>query len=889
MASSGTATLTNDMLKSAKITKTTNGAMAFATSHIGDDIEGSNELKSLVSKLTEMWSSTGMKSETMAEKMKECLILADSLDQADKVNFYALCMAFVLYKRDPRHGKGRRDESRGTLFSVCDKFGANPQLCKMIVKWYFRQGYWGDAKKIIEMFTNPELVKTVLDVFPGNPGLLEQIKTLTCELIVEQLNADLQLVAKIEQLKKSADPNSNYEEIKKLCEQLSGCAKWLPTPRSNKKRSNKVKLGKKSEDVKGSKDSKGTKKRHTKSVVKPQSKLPKDRTRMSLIIAQQMFPTIQPNTFYYGLTNGVIDKTKKIDVVEKTPLYYKWLNLFSAYHNTLKTIRAHIPFVEKFTQKGSYHSINPSMLTTVNKLRLDNAMKNKLPRYIQSNSNLHIPRGRLNELKAKYGKEKRFEHDKDRDDCKQRVEEYEKAIIAKAIEKKAKQAELEKRKQELLSQGGSASASAAAGTAAEIEEIEKEMAELAAEKLLNFNAGTPVDVYKAYVGNNRQLGDDAVENLMYEACIMELMTGKLAELAQIPILCIADTSGSMYSMCTMTGDDVKTDITPIQMCIAMTAFFAKSAPEGWKHRFIQFSEQAFVVNLAQQLNKEDPSFFDYIKYMQNHPVNAGSTNFESVLNQLRILFAKADGVVLPKYVLWHSDMQYNQATGAHNLYARYIHHKAVAQGGAKGGAEEEEEEAEPSNVSNTPPGELLRKLFIEELGYTKEQVPIIVFWNLNCHDNRPALATDENIIMLAGPNPKLLIDINSVVENAVPQSVFDQVLEEQKEKSNQQNRINTWNTFVQVLASSEATVPFLEDVQLLIGHTLCDNDETGVTGSSSGKVADQHVIFIDSDNDSCDTNDNDNSDDSDGNADNANSEPSLPLSSPPPSSSTSNA
>lgn len=817
--------MSNDKLKK---TTTTNGATAFATAHLADDIEGTDQVKSLVALISEMWSATMMNPTVVANKFKECLYLADGItDAVDKANFIALCMAFAMYRRDPRHGGGRRDESRAMIFSIFNHFGDNHDMCKSVLKWYFNQGYWGDAKKIIEIFTNNELFKDVINVFVNNPNLVNLLKTMTCELIAEQLAKDLELSKQLDTVKSKIkednkdDANSideeTKEEIKKICLQISSCAKWVPMPRaSGRKTSSKTSSPDLNTDANVDRN-----KKPGKLSKKVKKNISKDRVAMALCIAQQMYPDIKENTYYYAQKKGKVDRSTKLPVTNKTPVYLRWLNLFTAYQNTVKSIRTNIPYVEKFTQKNKYHTINPSMMTSVNKLRLNDAIKNELPRYIKTGRSKHIPAAKIQYLKETvYGKEKRFEDSKDRDDCKKKMEEYEAFVSEKLKEKQKKMEELRNKRDELLKKRNADSQDS------ELDEINKQLEELASEKTTNFDAGTPLDVYFAY-----EKGGITHDNPTYENCIMELITGKLHELAQIPILCVADTSGSMYTSYGTSRISDMNNITPISMCMAMTAFFAKAAPEAWKHRFIQFSGESYVINLATTLNKENPSFLDYIKYMKSHQVNAGSTNFMSVVNQLRLLFTKnnneeGNDIILPKYLVWFSDMQFDVATGAHQQYGV--------------------ENIEQMNTTGLAAGEMLEKLFIDELGYTKEETPTVIFWNLNCHDNRPAVATHDKMIMVAGNNPQIIVDIDKVVDNAASfaeySSEYEKIKAEgekirkemeaerqkqyqkQREEQLKKQRVDTWKTIVQVLASSEATVPFLEDMKRCkyLEHTLVD-------------------------------------------------------------------
>lgn len=207
--------------------------------------------------------------------------------------------------------------------------------------------------------------------------------------------------------------------------------------------------------------------------------------------------------------------------------------------------------------------------------------------------------------------------------------------------------------------------------------MQEELATLQETKTTNFNANLPIDVYRAYSDLGSNVADPTLES-----CIIELIIGKLANLANIPALCVADTSGSMYG-CFNTNNNLP---KPIEVCISMTAFFAMTAPDLWKNKFIQFSDTSYIVDMETTYGS-NPTFFDYIKYMKEHQVNAGSTNFESVLSVLEQLLLGESPNTLPKYLIIFSDMQFNQAIRV--------------------------------NYTNLPAGKQLKQLFIEKLGYSE--------------------------------------------------------------------------------------------------------------------------------------------------------------------------
>jgi len=302
------------------------------------------------------------------------------------------------------------------------------------------------------------------------------------------------------------------------------------------------------------------------------------------------------------------------------------------------------------------------------------------------------------------------------------------------------------------------------------------------QKTMNFSAGTPLDVLQAYEGESK-------ENPIYEACIGELRLGKCQDLSKLKVLCVSDTSGSMER--TNYGTT-----TPFDVCCAMTAFFSMCSPTSYRNKFIQFAGRAFIRDLNEEV-KEEPSFFDFIKYMGENRIYDMTTNFESVLAVLKELFTGVESSELPDYLIFWSDMQFNRCVQSSN--------------------------------QDLTAAELLEKLFVEELDFKKDDVPTIVFWNLNAHDNRPARASDQGVVMLSGYNPQMLLELDAVIKGAVSDEEFEEAerklaaeAESERLRQEEEKRINTWKAMVQILTSSEATVPFLEKIKSILPHTLLD-------------------------------------------------------------------
>jgi hypothetical protein len=676
-------------------TTTLNGAVTWSTKSLGMEY-GTNEIEEAVSIITEIWSSTNMELSELFNKSISFLKLIPSIkDDNESANFLSIFMTLCLYKRDIKSGNGRRDESRTLLLSILSGYINKKNIMKLLLKSYFKCGYWGDAIKLLELTLNPNKFSEVNKVLSNNNTFWNRLQLSILEILKETLDIASLCADRLEY-----SNDINKEEKDTIISLMTNIGKWITLPRRKK------------------------------------GKTSKDRVRISLTIARYLFPNIKADKWYYKQSGNSFNKSIRYDVTDKTSLYNKWHTLFSKYNKYIRRLRKYTPYVEKYMTKDKFHLINPNMLTSSNKLRYDRAFNNQLPKYLKTKS-------KINKAKSKYGTHIRFDSE-DRRSFALKMDEYSKTIKRKQEKKNIRIQELNKNLN--------------TDDTEELSKIKNELTELINTSITIFKAGTPLDVYDAYDGETN-------ENIIYESCIQELILGKLNQLSNMKILTIADTSGSMYNKS-------KNAPMPIKVCISLTAFFSMSAPKSWKNKYIQFASQAYIVDL----NKEytNPSFYNFIKYMKSHEVNTGSTNFESVLDNLRLLFNNVEPSDLPEYIIMFSDMQFDEAiTG---------------------------------NWSSLTPCEQLNKLFVDVLGFDECNVPTFIFWNLNSYDNRPALSNNTGIVMLSGYNPKMLLDLHNVIDNAI--------------NNERRTKIDTWTSIVKILSSSEATVPFLNSIKEFIPHTL---------------------------------------------------------------------
>jgi len=685
---------------------TENGAPAWSVNVLNGTL-GEGKYKELISIMTELFTQTNRSTEYLFNKVKSYLDVLDinlENENLEENNFLALMLSYCIYKRDIKNGGGRRDESRAILLAIASKYNKNKELIKYMLESYFKQGYWGDAMKLLEISLNKKSGLENIENYDIKN--LDMIRNIVMEIIKERLKQDHNIIREYE---KKIKIHGEDDSIK----QISNLGKWITLP--------KRKCGKKS----------------------------KDRVNISLSIARFLFPTIKKNEYY----NIQGTEGKKEKVTEKTPVYLAWHGLLARYRNYIKKFRKYIPFVEKHMQKEKYSSINPRILTSSNKLRYDRCFKNLPPRFLISKSNKQA----YSKYSKKYSSSLEIRSEtEDRKAAAERYYKYEKEVEEKQRIKWKKMRELKNKINENPDN-----------------ELEKELMELEDEKIMNFSTGTPVDVLKAYNGEEG-------ENTMYENCIREMMLGSYSKLADLKCLCVVDNSDSMTW-------DLESKERPIDICLALSSFISMSSCEPYKNKFIQFASKSFVVDLQEKLNKEELSFYDHFNYMKNHDYVGCSTNFEAVLGSLKLIFEGANENSLPKYVLFFSDMQFDEAINTSDM-------KMSA-------------------------GEQMKKLF-NDLGFSKS--PTLVFWNLAEHDNRPAVATDDDIVMLSGYNPKMLLDLDSIINNSISQSEYNARQEYYNEKIREDAKINTWKTLTGILSSSESTVNFLEELKKLLKFNLLD-------------------------------------------------------------------
>lgn len=178
-------------------------------------------------------------------------------------------------------------------------------------------------------------------------------------------------------------------------------------------------------------------------------------------------------------------------------------------------------------------------------------------------------------------------------------------------------------------------------------------------------------------------------------------------------LVVRDGSGSMYSAC-----GYKSSVKPIDVCDALTLFFAESNTGAFKNKFITFSNYPKVVDITRKRTLKSK-----LKHLENYD-DIGSTNIETVFDM--ILGAVSGGAEAPTRVLILSDMQFNWA------------------------------------VSDSKNRRLF-EIIADKYNAAGVKIPKVVFWNLDMasRDTVPMQENENGLILLSGFSQRIMKQVIS--------------------------------------------------------------------------------------------------------------------------------
>lgn len=220
---------------------------------------------------------------------------------------------------------------------------------------------------------------------------------------------------------------------------------------------------------------------------------------------------------------------------------------------------------------------------------------------------------------------------------------------------------------------------------------------------VNASAVYPYDVLKGLIGG---YGSQTKEQLNHITAQWEALPNYVGDANILPLV---DVSGSMT--CKAGGWQSKSTVTCLDVSVSLGLYLADKNKGKFKDTFLTFSTHPELLHLKGNIVQ---------KISQMHRSSwAMSTNIEAAFEL--ILKTAINGNVpqeeMPTAVLIMSDMQFNQAVRRNDTAMQMIERK------------------------------------FRDAGY---EVPQVVFWNLNAHDNAPVSHDKSGAALISGFSPAIL-------------------------------------------------------------------------------------------------------------------------------------
>lgn len=220
---------------------------------------------------------------------------------------------------------------------------------------------------------------------------------------------------------------------------------------------------------------------------------------------------------------------------------------------------------------------------------------------------------------------------------------------------------------------------------------------------VNASAVYPYDVLKGLIGG---YGSQTKEQLNHITAQWEALPNYVGDANILPLV---DVSGSMT--CKAGGWQSQSTVTCLDVSVSLGLYLADKNKGKFKDTFLTFSTHPELLHLKGNIIQ---------KISQMHRSSwAMSTNIEAAFEL--ILKTAINGNVpqeeMPTAVLIMSDMQFNQAVRRNDTAMQMIERK------------------------------------FRDAGY---EVPQVVFWNLNAHDNAPVSHDKSGAALISGFSPAIL-------------------------------------------------------------------------------------------------------------------------------------
>jgi hypothetical protein len=161
--------------------------------------------------------------------------------------------------------------------------------------------------------------------------------------------------------------------------------------------------------------------------------------------------------------------------------------------------------------------------------------------------------------------------------------------------------------------------------------------------------GYVYDLYNAAKDHDKSLVQRYTYNAQFEQLLARAKQDINPELLDSGVLCALDTSGSMSWSANLQG------VAPIDICVGLGIFFSKFLKGEFADSIIMFDDKSRIKKLA-------GDFCDRVDQISNEAIAWGSTNFQSVIDEIVRVRQQNPNIPVedyPKVLLCISDMQWN--------------------------------------------------------------------------------------------------------------------------------------------------------------------------------------------------------------------------------------
>lgn len=164
--------------------------------------------------------------------------------------------------------------------------------------------------------------------------------------------------------------------------------------------------------------------------------------------------------------------------------------------------------------------------------------------------------------------------------------------------------------------------------------------------------GYPYELYQAAAKQGRSIVQKYTYDAQFKGLVELAQENVPEEILKGGVLCALDTSGSM-------SGGINPNVTPIDICVGLGIYFSSLMKGEFADTVIMFDSTSHILKLT-------GGFCDKVDQISEHATAWGSTDFDSVINEVVRVRVQNPNMPLedfPKYLLVVSDMQFNPVGG----------------------------------------------------------------------------------------------------------------------------------------------------------------------------------------------------------------------------------